>query len=490
MTQCNDNSLLFQPLAGRNVLAAFSGGHITSDAGGLLLREVEDKFGFFRQFARCFTDHRDPDRIEHPLEDLLKQRIYGLCLGYEDLIDHDQLRHDPCLAVIVGKKDPTGEKRAHPRDKGKALAGKSTLNRLELTPVRANSHSRYKKTVAHLDAMQSFFVDAFVQQTVLPPARIVLDVDATDFPLHGHQLGKFFHGYYDSYCYLPLYIFCGDHPLLALLRPADIDGCTGARKHLARIVAHIRRHWPDVEIVVRGDSGFCREHLMRWCEDNNVHYLFGLAKNKRLVRILGQELHEVGQLYAQRQQPARRFKDFAYRTHKSWSRSRRVVGKAEHLAKGANPRFVVTSLPAERYDAATLYEQEYCARGDMENRIKEQQLMLFADRVSCSTMRANQVRLCLATVAYIVLRALRQFGLAQTEMAQAQGETIRRTLLKIGGLVTLSVRRVVVALSQAYPWQALFSQVVANLRRLAWCPWPAWEVPLVDSPELGLSGSG
>ena len=466
MTQCNETDLLFQDLGSRDVVARFNGGQVTSDAGGLLLREVEQKFHFIEQFARCFTDHRDPALIEHALPELLKQRIFGLCLGYEDINDHEQLRYDPLLAVLVGKKDPQGENRVRSRDRGKALAGKSTLNRLELTPVRAHAGSRYKKIVAHLDAMQTFFVDAFLQQYFVAPARIVLDVDATDNPLHGHQLGRFFHGYYDAYCYLPLYIFCGDHPLLALLRPSDIDPSTGLLKHLIRIVAHIRRHWPHVQIVVRGDSGFCREHLMRWCEANGVDYLFGLSKNQRLLRILGKEMHQAREQFAQTNQPARLFKDFTWRTRKSWSRERRVVGKAEHLAKGANPRFVVTSLSAEEFAAQPLYEQDYCGRGDMENRIKEQQLFLFAYRTSCATMRANQIRLALSTVAYIVMRALRQFGLPQTELAQAQCDTIRLKLLKIGAVIQVTVRRVWVSLSESYPFRQVFVRVWETLRSL------------------------
>lgn len=473
MTECNANDLLFQDLGARQVVGRFDGGTVTSDAGGLLLRELEAKFHFIDQFSCCFTDHRDPDRVEHTLPELLKQRIFGLCLGYEDLNDHDQLRHDPLLAVLAGKNDPPGDNRVRSRDQGKALAGKSTLNRLELTPVRANSHSRYKKIVAHLDAMQRFFVEAFVRQYVVPPARIVLDLDTTDFALHGHQLGRFFHGYYDSYCYLPLYIFCGDHPLLALLRPADVDSSAGTLKQLARIVARIRECWPGVAIVVRGDSGFCREHLMRWCEANAVAYVFGLAKNTRLLAALAPELQQAQEQFAGTGEPARVFKDFHYRTRDSWSRERRVVGKAEHLAKGPNPRFVVTSWSEQDCAAQALYEQEYCGRGDMENRIKEQQLMLFADRVSCSTMRANQVRLCLATVAYIVLRALRQFGLAETELAQAQGDTIRVKLLKIGAVVRITVRRVWVALSEAYPFQAVFRRAGEALRSLAVPPAPA-----------------
>jgi hypothetical protein len=480
MTQCSSQPLLFQDLGDRTVVGQFDGGTVTSDAGGLLLREVEAKFGLIGRFAQCFTDHRDPDLIEHTLLELLKQRIFGLCLGYEDLNDHDQLRHDPLLAILADKRDPQGNDRLHAADRGKALAGKSTLNRLELTPVRANAGSRYKKIVGHLDAMQSCYVDLFLQQQPTPPPVVVLDLDATDAPLHGHQLGRFFHGYYDSYCYLPLYIFCGDHPLLALLRPADVDASTGALKHLARIVAHLRQHWPQVPILVRGDSGFCREHLMRWCEANDVDFLFGLAKNKRLQRILGGELHEAQQQFLRTGAPARLFKDFTYRTRKSWSRERRVVGKAEHLAKGSNPRFVVTSLSAETCDAQTLYEQHYCARGDMENRIKEQQLFLFADRVSCATMRANQIRLNLSTVAYIVMRSLRQFGLAQTELAPAQCDTIRLKLLKVGAVVRISVRRVWVALSEAYPFRALFVRVWENLRAL-----PAERLP--PSANLGVT---
>jgi hypothetical protein len=479
MTQCNSPDLLFQDLGSRTVLARFDGGSITSDAGGLLLREVEAKFQFIAQLARCFTDHRDPARIEHSVTDLLKQRIFALCLGYEDLNDHDQLRHDPLLAVLVGKKDPEGQQRLRARDRGKALAGKSTLNRLELTPVRANADSRYQKIVAHLDAMQRFLVEAFVQQQLLPPDRLVLDLDATDFPLHGHQLGRFFHGYYDAYCYLPLYIFCGDHPLLALLRPSDIDSSTGALKHLARIIEQLRAHWPQVKILVRGDSGFCREHLMRWCEANGVDYLFGLAKNRRLLRIVGGEQHQARLQFEQTQQAARVFKDFTYRTKKSWSRERRVVGKAEHLAKGENPRFVVTSLAPEAFAAQTLYEQEYCGRGDMENRIKEQQLMLFANRVSCATMRANQVRLCLATVAYLLLRALRQFGLPETELAPAQCDTIRVKLLKIGALLKVTARRVWVSLSEAYPFREVFVQVWEKLRRLVV---PLGNLPAAPAP--------
>jgi len=301
---------------------------------------------------------------------------------------------------------------------------------------------------------------------VVPPPRIVLDLDATDFPLHGHQLGRFFHGYYDEYCYLPLYIFCDDHPLLALLRPANIDASTGALKHLIRIITRLRQCWPQVQIVLRGDSGFCREHLMRWCEQEGVDYVFGLAQNKRLLKLLAEAMTQAQQQFATTQEPVRLFRDLRYQTLDSWSRERRVVGKAEHLPQGANPRFVVTSLKEEAIAAQPLYEQEYCSRGNMENRIKEQQLMLFANRVSCATMRANQVRLCLATMAYIVCRCLRQFGLEQTELASAQCDTIRLKLLKLGAVIRISVRRVKVALSEAYPFRELFNRVCQNLQRL------------------------
>jgi hypothetical protein len=463
-THCNPSSFRFQDLNARAVVAAFDGGRITADAGGLLLREVDDAFGWLDAFARCFTDQRDPDLVEHPLADLLRQRVFGLCLGYEDLNDHDRLRLDPLLAVLVGKADPTGADRRCPADRGKPLAGKSTLNRLERTPVGADADSRYHKIVAHFDRMQDLLVDVFLQQHPTPPARLVLDLDATDDPIHGHQLGRFFHGYYDTYCFLPLYVFCGDHPLGAVLRPSDIDASAGALVHVQRIVTRLRQQWPGVAIVLRGDSGFCRDYLMRWCEANGVDFVFGLAKNARLLRIVGAELQQAEATFAQTQTPARVFKDFVYRTHKSWSRQRRVVGKAEHLQKGANPRFVVTSLSAAACAAPALYEQQYCARGEMENRIKEQQLMLFADRTSCATMRANQLRLYFSTMAYVLLRALRQYGLAGTELATAQCDTIRWRLLKIGAVVRVSVRRVMVALSEAFPLREVFTRVWANLQ--------------------------
>ena len=462
-TQCTQQTFGFQQVGGREIVARFDGGRVSSDGGGILLREIEERFHLVEKFASCFTDYRDPELVEHPLVDLLKQRLFGLCLGYEDLNDHDWLRHEALLAAIVGNEDPEGNNRESARDRGKALAGKSTLNRLELTPVGADSGDRYKKVAANIRASHDFLVDAFLVQHTSPPQRIVLDLDATDDPVHGDQLGKFFHGYYKSYCFLPLYVFCGDHPLLALLRPSDIDVAAGAVKHLDRIVRHIRQRWPKVPIVVRGDSGFCREHLLTWCEENGVDYVIGLAKNTRLTKILGKELQEAKVLFEQTGKPGRLFKDFTYRTKKSWSRDRRVIGKAEHLEKGANPRFVVTSLDPEEFSAAMVYECEYCGRGNMENRIKEQQLFLFADRTSCQTLRANQLRLTFSTVAYVLLRALREFGLKGTVLETAQADTIRLRLLKIGAIVRVTIRKVWIALSEAYPWRDLFAQVYEQL---------------------------
>ena len=465
-TQCNQKTFPFQTKISRKVVAKFDGGKITSDAGGLLLQQVERATGIIRQFAGCFTDYRDPDLIEHTAFELIAQRVYALALGYEDLNDHDELRHDPLLAVMVGKKEPNGENRRRKRDQGKALAGKSTLNRLELTPVRAHRQSRYKKIAVRRQKAEEFFLKVFLQAHNHPPRRIVLDLDATDDPLHGHQAGRFFHGYYQNYCYLPLYIFCGEHLLCARLRPSDIDAAAGSVKEIERIVDGIRQQWPGVQIIVRADSGFCREAIMSWCERNRVDYILGLAKNERLKTEIALQMQQAKQLYQQTSQAARIFKDFTYQTRKSWRRPRRVIGKAEYLSKGENPRFVVTSLSVDEVDARRLYEQEYCARGDMENRIKEQQLWLFADRTSASLMRANQLRLWFSSVAYTLMAALRRLGLKQTRLSQAQCGTIRLKLLKIGALIKVTVRRVWISLAQSYPYQQLFAQVYHHLQRL------------------------
>jgi hypothetical protein len=465
-TECNSSYLDFPMLGSRQVLADFHGGDITSDGGALLLRKTEELTAIIHQFAACFTDHRNPDLVEHSVTELVAQRVYGLALGYEDLNDHDDLRRDPLLATVVGKDDPTGKTRQRRRDRGKALAGKSTLNRLELTPIGADPESRYKKVVCRTHDVERLLVTLFLQAHTRPPERIVLDLDATDDPIHGHQLGRFFHGYYKNYCYLPLYIFCGDHLLCARLRPSDIDTSVGALKQLERIVTQIRREWPLVKVVIRADSGFCREPIMAWCEQNSVDYVLGLAQNPRLVGAITAELEQARHQFEATKQPARIFAELRYQTLETWSRERRVVAKAEHLAKGANPRFVVTSIPVEGRAARPLYEEDYCGRGEMENRIKEQQLHLFADRTSARTMRANQVRLFFSSIAYVLLDALRRLGLSETELAEAQCQTIRLKLLKIGALVRVTVRKVWVKLSSSCPYVEVFRRVHAKLAGL------------------------
>ena len=463
-TECNTQRFGFQPLGKREVLGSFDGGAITSDAGALLLGEVEAKYGIIDRFAGCFTDYRDPERIEHSVDDLVAQRVYGLTLGYEDLNDHDELRHDPLLAVLVGKRDPTGQDRARERDRGKALAGKSTLNRLELSPPRADKNSRYKKITADLGQMEAILTDFFLEAHQAPPERIILDFDATDDPIHGNQLGRFFQGYYKEYCYMPLYVFCGEHLLCAQLRPADQDGAAGSVAKLVGLVERIRSEWPDVQIIVRGDSGFCRENIMAWCEANNVDFVLGLAKNDRLRGGIDLELALAEAECQATGESARRFKDFRYQTLTSWSRERRVVGKAEYLVHGANPRFIVTSLSKEEYEGRSLYEETYCARGDMENRIKEQQLMLFADRTSADDMRANQIRLYFSSIAYVSMSVMRRIGLAGTSFERAQCSTIRLKLLKVGALVRVTVRKIWVSFSQSYPYREQFLKVLANIR--------------------------
>ena len=463
-TQCIPEQMEFQGLGSRKVVADFSGGRVTSDGGGLLLREVEQGAGILRRFAECFTDYRNPDQIEHTVSELVSQRVYGIALGYEDINDHDDLRQDALLATLVGKTDPTGSERLRKRDRGYPLAGKSTLNRLELAPAGVESKHRYHKIVCQPELVDQFFVETFLDAYPEPPSRIVLDFDATDDPTHGGQENRFFHGYYGCYCYLPLYVFCDEHLLCARLRPSNIDAAAGSLEELVRIVEQVRRRWPDVQIIVRGDSGFARDGLMTWCEENGVDYILGLQRNARLVRGIRQQMKKAKKKFWKTGQAARRFRDFRYRTLNSWSRTRRVVGKAEQLSKGENPRFVVTSLTKDDFDARTLYEDLYCARGDMENRIKEQQLGLFADRTSSSSFFANQLRLWLSSVAYVLLSELRRIGLRGTDLARAQCSTIRTKLLKIGAVVSVSVRRIWFRCASGCPYQRLFLQVFDNLR--------------------------
>ena len=464
--ECIPTQLDFEGLGRRAVVGRFDGGRLTTDGGVLLLREVDRRFRVTERLAGCFRDHRSVARIEHRLETMVAQRVLGLAAGYEDLNDHDRLRTDSVLALASGCGDVTGERRRRARDRGYALAGSSTLNRLELSVPEAAAGHRYQKIVADPAAMDALLVDLFLEAHADPPGEIVLDLDATDDPLHGQQEGRFFHGYYRNYCYLPLYITCGDFVLCARLRPANIDAPEGSVAELERIVGQIRTAWPDTRILVRGDAGFCRDDLCAWCEKAGLDYVFGVARNPRLERWLAKALHKSRRRCVATGRASRRFRERRWRTRDTWSRARRVVGKAEWLPgrRGDNPRFVVTNLPADQVGAQALYERVYCARGDMENRIKEQQLWLFADRTSTATMRANQLRLTFSTFAGVLMTLLRQAGLQGTALARAQAGTIRTRLLKIGARITVSRRRIRIAFASVYPLQKLFAHVLAALR--------------------------
>jgi hypothetical protein len=522
-TDCSTTLFEFAPVEDRKVVAKFDGGTMTSNGGALLLGGADGAVRVVERVAKCFVDRRDPELIEHSVATLVGQRIFGLALGYEDLIDHDALRHDPMFAVLAGKL------KAHRADCA-PVAGKSTLNRLERSQEKPDA---YRKIAHNGAAMEKLLVDLFLEAHETAPEEIVLDLDATDDPLHGNQEGRFFHGYYDCYCYLPLYVFCGDHLLVAKLRKADVDASAGASDEIARVIGQIRARWPKVRIVLRADSGFAREQLMAWCETNAVDYLFGLAKNPRLNAEIAADLVAAAEESAATAKPARRFKDFNYRTLDSWSRERRVVGKAEWMTPSlaeaddatkkpkkkrkkkdkkakakkvskakaakavgaaeaveatkvteaaeaaeavaapptpslpgrANPRFIVTSLSAEKHEARQLYEKRYCARGEMENRIKECQLDLFADRTSSHTMQANQLRLWFASFAYVLMSALRRVGLAGTRLAAATCGTIRLKLLKIGALVKVSVRRVLFSMASAFPYVDCYATAWAGLSK-------------------------
>ena len=464
MTECRTEQYEFHALGNREVVGHFDGGDITTDAGGLLLREIEQRTGIVRRFAACFQDYRDPRWTEFSVEELVGQRIYGLALGYEDVNDHDQLRSDPALAVVVGRQDVKGEDRRFEQDRGKALAGKSTLNRLELT--KPGVEDPYKKIGRDDTAIDRLLVDHFLESHPKPPRQIILDADATDDPLHGNQEGRFYHGYYGHYCYLPLYIFCEEFLLCARLRRSNIDASAGTVEELERIVGQIREKWPKVNIILRADSGFCREAILSWCESNAVDYVLGLAKNNVLIGKVKVDLEKAEKKFKKTGRAVRFFKDFQYSTIDSWSRKRRVIGKAEHLEKGPNPRFVVTSLSARQLGARYIYERLYCARGDMENRVKEQQLGLFADRTSAATMHANQLRLYFSSVAYLLLQTLRRIGLQGTAMANAQCTTIRAKLLKIGAQVQATVRRVWFRMAGGYPYTDTFAQAFDNLQKI------------------------
>lgn len=453
MTECIQSDFRFAACGKREIVAKFDGGTISSDGGAFLLRQTDQRLNLLPRLADCFLDGRNQEQVKHSILEMVSQRIYGLALGYEDVNDHEQLRKDPVFGILAGREELE-----------RPLAGKSTLNRMELG---TGINTRYQKVTFWKEAVDELLVQVFLESQAKAPAEIILDVDTTDLPLHGKQEGRFFHGYYDSYCYLPLYIFCGEHVLCARLREANHDAAFGSLLEIQRIVAQIRTAWPEVKIILRGDSGFCRNELMSWCENNDVKYLFGLARNQRLRKIIGAEMHEATQQWKQTGKPARVFSEFRYQTKRTkkggWERERRVVAKAEHIDGKENPRFVVTNLTSEEWAAQALYERQYCGRGDMENRIKEQ-FSLFADRVSSETIRSNQMRLYLSAMAYILVSGLRRLGLQGTELADAQVSTIRTKLLKIGAQIRVTVRKVWVSMASSYPWPNLYEQVWSKLR--------------------------
>ena len=453
MTECIQSSFGFKAQGRRQIVARFDGGTISSDGGAFLLRQTDQRLNLIPRLACCFLDGRNQNLVSHSVLEMVSQRVYGLALGYEDLNDHEQLRKDPIFSVLAGRDEMS-----------EPLAGKSTLNRMELG---AGTKDRYKKITFWKEGIDELLVSVFLESYDVPPKEIVLDVDTTDLPLHGKQEGRFFHGYYDNYCYLPLYVFSGDQILCARLREANHDASFGCLREIERIVAQIRNSWTQTKIILRGDSGFCRNELMSWCEQNGVHFVFGLARNKRLSKRIGAQLYEARQEWNRTGKAARVFTEFEHAAKKTkkggWDRERRVVAKAEHIDGKENPRFVVTSLSQEEWAAAELYQELYCARGDMENRIKEQ-FSLFADRVSAETMRANQTRLYLSTMAYVLFSGLRRIGLKGTDLAQAQASTIRTKLLKIGAQVRVTVRKIWVSMASSYPWQDVYKTVWSNLR--------------------------
>lgn len=455
MTQCTQPRLESKAPDGRTFTAAFDGGNITSDGGIPLLRLVDDKCKILERFGQCFTDYRDRNRIQFTATQLATQRVLSVALGYEDLNDHDILRSDPLLAAAVG---------ADPRS-GSKLASSATLGRIENSALGLAQEDRYRKLILNFEEVDQLLLTLFIEAHAEPPEEVVLDLDATDSKIHGKQEGRFYHGYYDEYCYLPLYVFAGDHVLGARLRRADVDGASESTMELERIVTGLRAAWPDVRIIVRADSGFCREWILSWCDERpNVDYVIGIARNARLEKVLEPTMDEARKQHEVSLEAERLFATFDYRTKKSWSKARRVVGKAEHLKKGANPRFIVTSFSENEWESRALYETLYCARGEMENRIKEQQLDLFADRVSCHWERGNQIRMYYSAIAYALIEAFRQLALAGTDMARAQCGTIRLRFLKVGARIKCSARRVWIHLSESYPWRDAFVAAWGRLR--------------------------
>ena len=458
-TQRNTNQLEFLPFKNPEtsrtlkVVGRFEEDKVSSDGGIALLRETEHRFRVMRSFSGCFIDRRNPDYITHSVFSMVAQRVLGLCCGYEDVADHDSFRNDAVAQMFC--------------ERSSLLAGKSTINRMELT---TEEQSRYKKVEADFFAMDRLLVDLFLRFHKRNPRKIVLDIDVTDDPLHGNQEGKFYHGYYGGYCYAPSYIFCGRHLLGCRLREANRDSAAGAVEELERIITQIREKWKKTRIIVRGDSGFCREELMGWCEDNGVDYVLGMSRSPRLMKRVRKEVRKACADHHRSGKASRRFGSLRYCTKKSWSRSRRVVCKAEHLDKGANTRFVATSLKSEEYDAKTVYERVYCARGEMENRIKAQQLDLFSDRTSTHYMRSNQLRMYFSAFAYVLLECLRRSGLKGTRHHMAQCGTIRVKLLKVGALIRHSARRVLLSFAEGYPYAELFRHVLRRLQAIPLAP--------------------
>lgn len=451
-TDCTSQGTLFPGIAGRDAVARFDAAAVTSSAGVLLLERTDRRLDLLPRLAACFDDYRDERRVEHTVEQMVRQRVYGLCLGFEDITDHDHIGKDPLLVAACGKREG-------------ALATHPTLSRLERTPVGATSAARYAKVEMVQERVDDLLVDAFVEaKGAYDPGLLVIDLDHSDVPLHGAQEGRFFHGYYGHYCYLPLYVFCGEHLLAAHLQTADGNANRDVIAVLGAIVSRLRRAWPRVRILVRGDSGFCREELMAWCEARGHRFVLGMARNKRVQREVADALAEAERLHEASGRSERVFRDFEWSTTKSWSRSRRVVAKAEYLSGGKNnPRFVVTNLPRHSWSAKRLYEELYCARGEAENRIKEQQLDLYGTRLSTQTMQGNRVRMAFSAMAYVLTCALRRIGLYGTRMERAQAATIRMRLLRIGATVKLTTRKIWVSMSASWPWQDVFEVCARRL---------------------------
>ena len=466
LQNATSTSFGFSNIGRKSAIGSFNGHHVSSDGGALLLKEIENKFGIINRFAKCFKDNRNQNFVEHSLNSILTQRIFGLILGYEDLNDHDQLRYDPLFAAAVGKSDIHGKNRANPDDQGKALAGKSTLNRFELSASKDESDDRYKKFDIDLEEASEILTKVFLEKTKAPPLEIILDIDNTDAKIHGNQEGKHYHSYYDGDCFMPFYVFSGKDLLRATLKTSDIHPMKYVVAEISAVVIKIKEKWPDVKITIRGDSGFCCDELMDYCEKNSIYFLLGLPKNNRLDENVKEELIAVQEEYKKTNEPILKYKEFVHQTLDSWSKPRRVIAKMEQKDKNTYHRFIVTSLPADQIDPKSLYEKIYCPRGEMENRIKEQQLGLFADRMSTHYLKSNQVRLLLSSVAYVFLNLIRERALKGTELASAQSGTIRLKLLKIGVVVTETFRQIRFSFSQSFVYKETFLKVLAYFQGL------------------------